>query len=129
MKRSTAGRAKSERLDTNALVSCHLSYWLESSLAADVANSARETPCWGPAGPSAARGSKGIAILDYSHTILTLRRELEALKRTIERLEKIQGNAIPKSRRGRKSMDAEERLAVSARLKKYWADRRRARSA
>ena len=40
MKRSTAGRAKSERLDTNALVSCHLSHWLESSLAADVANSA-----------------------------------------------------------------------------------------
>jgi hypothetical protein len=43
-------------------------------------------------------------------------------------VEKIQANAIPKSRRGRKSMGAEDRLAVSARLKKYWADRRRVRS-
>jgi hypothetical protein len=52
---------------------------------------------------------------------------IEKLKRMVGRLEQLDGNsetAAP-NRQGRKSMGAEERLEVSKRMKKYWANRRR----
>ena len=60
--------------------------------------------------------------------------EREKLERVITALEDLQrsgGGIIPdflriKSRRGRKSMGAEERQDVSERMKKYWASRRAA---
>jgi hypothetical protein len=57
--------------------------------------------------------------------------EKEKLERVIAAMEDLHrsGSAMPevlrvKSRRGRKSMGAEERQDVSERMKKYWAGRR-----
>lgn len=56
--------------------------------------------------------------------------EKETLVRAISALEALQqasGNdtvEVPRSRRGRKSMNPEERQEVSLRMKKYWATRR-----
>lgn len=77
--------------------------------------------------------------MDLNHTIRMLREEvakidaaianLEILDREIVSLEP--GNptraGLPTGkRRGRKSMGPEERAEVSARMKRYWAKRRRA---
>ena len=55
-----------------------------------------------------------------------LRDELSAIDTAIRRLERFRdkGSIGP---RGRKSMGAEERLDVSARMKKYWAGTRAVR--
>jgi len=68
--------------------------------------------------------------MDLYKAIQDLYAEKEKLERVIASLEELQRTAgsippIPKiSRRGRKSMGAEEREEVSERMKKYWAGRR-----
>jgi len=59
-----------------------------------------------------------------------LRRDKERLDGVIGSLEgrsavSVDGTVPARKRRGRKSMSPEERREVSARAKKYWADRRR----
>jgi hypothetical protein len=60
--------------------------------------------------------------------IKELSREKEQLDRVIASLEALQAatemRAVIRSRRGRKSMGAEERREVSARMKRYWAAKR-----
>jgi hypothetical protein len=67
--------------------------------------------------------------MDVDKLIRELNAEIEKIKATIVCLEKLHGssgNSATPSRRGRKSMSAEERLEVSKRMRKYWANRRRA---
>ena len=65
--------------------------------------------------------------MDVDKLIEQLNAEIERIKATIACLEKLRGSsgASVASRRGRKSMGAEERLQVAERMKKYWAGRRR----
>lgn len=51
----------------------------------------------------------------------------ETIDCVIASLRELKGNAVS-SRRGRKSMPPEERRMVSARMKAYWAARRRLRA-
>jgi hypothetical protein len=69
--------------------------------------------------------------MDVYKAIRELYEEKEKLDRVIASLEALQ-NAAPEpplpgsgSRRGRKSMDPQERRAVSERMKRYWARRRK----
>jgi len=68
--------------------------------------------------------------MDLSDAIQKLYAEKESLVRAISALEALQQDAkmgsaaVRRSRRGRKSMDSEERQEVSLRMKKYWASRR-----
>jgi len=65
--------------------------------------------------------------MNVDKLIAELNAEIEKLKRVVGCLEQLRGasgTATP-SRRGRKSMGAEERLQVAQRMKKYWAGRRR----
>jgi hypothetical protein len=55
-----------------------------------------------------------------------LKDRLQLVEEVLEALERSQ-KAAKKSRRGRKSMGAAEREVVSARLKSYWAGRRKQR--
>jgi hypothetical protein len=68
--------------------------------------------------------------MDVHKLITELNAELEALNRVIGCLEKLPGGnpgiMATGKHRGRKSMGAEERLEVAERMKKYWANRRRA---
>jgi hypothetical protein len=65
--------------------------------------------------------------MDIDKVIRELNAEIYKLKRVVGCLEELRGtsgtSATP-SRRGRKSMNAEERLEVSERMRKYWANRR-----
>jgi len=66
--------------------------------------------------------------MNVDKLIQELNAEVERLKRTIGCLEELKGSSVVAgrvSRRGRKSMGAEEREQVSARMKKYWAGRRK----
>jgi hypothetical protein len=66
--------------------------------------------------------------MDVDKLIEQLNAEIERIKATIACLEKLRGSSgasVTASRRGRKSMGAEERLQVAERMKKYWAGRRR----
>ena len=65
--------------------------------------------------------------MDLQAIINALRSDLEKLEGVIAALERLQGviNSAPKSRRGRESMGAEERKAVSERMKRPWAKRRK----
>jgi hypothetical protein len=71
--------------------------------------------------------------MDLYKAIQDLYAEKEKLERVIASLEDLQRSGgggippMPKSgkRRGRKSMSADEREEVSARMKKYWATRRK----
>jgi hypothetical protein len=69
------------------------------------------------------------SLMDIYAVIRELYAEKERLDRTIATLEELQdGAAVPArggKRRGRKSMNAEERREVSERMKKYWALRRK----
>jgi hypothetical protein len=68
--------------------------------------------------------------MDLSDAIQKLYAEKESLIRAIAALETLQRDAkigasvASRSRRGRKSMNPEERQEVSLRMKKYWASRR-----
>ncbi len=71
--------------------------------------------------------------MDLYKAIQDLYAEKEKLERVIASLEELQRTANPApslaaggKRRGRKSMNAKERLDVSARMKKYWETRRKA---
>ena len=66
---------------------------------------------------------------DLSETIRRLYIEKETLERAISALEALQASTTGMARgagskRGRKSMNSEERREVSLRMKKYWASRR-----
>ena len=70
--------------------------------------------------------------MDLYQALQDLYAEKEKLERAIASLEALrraggEGTPLPNpgKRRGRKSMDPEERAEVSARMKKYWANRRR----
>ena len=75
--------------------------------------------------------------MDLYKAIQDLYAEKEKLERVIASLEDLQraaGGGIPPvpkpgKRRGRKSMSAGERQEVSARMKKYWASRRKTKHA
>lgn len=70
--------------------------------------------------------------MDLHKIIEDLNNEKEALERTIALLQQLQTGTSSTSidlgaalkRRGRKSMDSKEREEVSARMKRYWAQRR-----
>ncbi|PWU04127.1 MAG: hypothetical protein C5B51_17460 [Terriglobia bacterium] len=69
--------------------------------------------------------------MDLAKTLGELYAQREQLERTIAILEELQTGAParrtplrPYRRRGRRFMPAEERQAVSERMKKYWAKRR-----
>lgn len=63
--------------------------------------------------------------MDYSALVQDLKSQLARVEESIARLEQLRDSVEPR-RRGRVSMDAAERLQVSARMKAYWAARRRA---
>jgi hypothetical protein len=71
--------------------------------------------------------------MDLYKAIQDLYAEKEKLERVIASLEELQraaGGSVPPvpssgRRRGRKSMNPDERQEVSARMKKYWAARRK----
>ena len=68
--------------------------------------------------------------MDLLKIILDLRQEKEKLDKIILSLEQLQGQSPTRARaasnrRGRRSMDAEGRLEVSRRMKKYWDNRRK----
>ena len=73
--------------------------------------------------------------MDLYKAIQDLYAEKDKLERVIASLEDLQraaGGSLPSApigerRRGRKSMGAEERRDVSARMKKYWEGRRQAK--
>jgi hypothetical protein len=69
-------------------------------------------------------------VVDFYRAVQALRTELRKIDQAIATLEGlIAGTAArPASRRGRKSMPAEERKIVSERMKKYWARRRAQRA-
>jgi|HigsolmetaAR201D_1030396.scaffolds.fasta_scaffold10201_4 hypothetical protein len=73
--------------------------------------------------------------MDLNKAIRELYEEKKRIEAAIASLESMleadSGREKPKSRsrRGRKSMSREERAAVSARMKKYWAARRAAANA
>ncbi|MCU1261918.1 MAG: hypothetical protein JWO80_4803 [Bryobacterales bacterium] len=72
--------------------------------------------------------------MDLIGIIRDLRDEREKLEQIIKSLEQLQivSTKLPvpgESRVGRRSMDAEARMEVSRRMKKYWASRRRDKSA
>ena len=70
--------------------------------------------------------------MDLDPAIRYLRAEVEKLNRAIAELEKLVSEPeFPidaPAKRGRKSMGTQERLEVSARMKRYWAKRRRGSS-
>jgi hypothetical protein len=73
---------------------------------------------------------KQISAMNLQNLIDQLRSERDTLNRVIREIEGLCGspqrpvlNDGPAKRRGRKSMGPDERLAVSARMKSYWAGR------
>ena len=68
--------------------------------------------------------------MDLRETIRALYAERERIQRTIAAIEVLRdsdGHMQSPRRRGRKSMGAAERREVSARMKRYWAKRRKRR--
>jgi len=63
--------------------------------------------------------------MDYVAALRELNLERERLTRLITVLEEVAAGLKP-TRRGRKSMSAEEREEVSRRMKRYWAKRKQA---
>ncbi len=70
--------------------------------------------------------------MDLHKAILELYEEREQIDAVIASLEeyiRVNVEGLQRSRRGRKSMSPTERLEVSARMRSYWAERRRNRGA
>jgi hypothetical protein len=63
--------------------------------------------------------------MDPSKYIQALEEEKKLIEAAIETFRALSATGVHRSRRGRKFMGAEERMEVSARMKKYWAARRR----
>ena len=65
--------------------------------------------------------------MDLTKTIRELREELDKVNEVIAALEQFEGTGTfsPPRHRGRKSMAAQERQVVSARMKQYWASQRK----
>ena len=65
--------------------------------------------------------------MDLNKAIRDLHEELEKLNQVIASLEEFErtGTLPTPKRRGRKSMNEDERRVVSDRMKTYWADRRK----
>jgi len=66
--------------------------------------------------------------MDLNATLLELRAQRDKLDAVIKQLEGLKngsGPVKPRSPRGRKSMGDSERREVSARMKRYWAKRRK----
>jgi len=61
--------------------------------------------------------------MDYDRTLAELRRELERVDAAIQALQEVRSNPASRSRRGRRSMGAQERSAVSERMRRYWQAR------
>jgi hypothetical protein len=62
--------------------------------------------------------------LDIDKLIRELRLELLRLEETISKLEATDSGSRERSKRGRKSVGPAERIQVSERMRRYWADRR-----
>jgi hypothetical protein len=65
--------------------------------------------------------------VNIRQTLEDLRKELARVEAAIASMEDMQrdgAGSAKRSKRGRKSMGADERVAVSVRMKKYWANRR-----
>ena len=77
--------------------------------------------------------AKAEAAVDVDALIENLRADVERIRRAIVCLEYLRdemlgvrtGPVRTRDRRGRKSMGVEERKEVSARMKRYWASRRK----
>jgi hypothetical protein len=69
--------------------------------------------------------------MDLFKIIEELRGEKERVDRAIASVEKLtpDGDIPVRNRRGRNSMSPEERLEISARVKRYWENRRKQRGA
>jgi hypothetical protein len=69
--------------------------------------------------------------MDLNKAIRELHEELRKLNEVIVSLEQFQntGTVPERPRRGRKSMDQEERKLVAERMRTYWASRRKKNSA
>jgi hypothetical protein len=69
--------------------------------------------------------------MDLNKAIRELHEELAKLNQVIASLEQFESTGTLPSppRRGRKSMNEQERKAVSERMKQYWAGRRKKKSA
>lgn len=65
--------------------------------------------------------------MDLIKAIRDLHEELDKLNQVISALEEFErtGTLPTPTRRGRKSMNLEERQVVSERMRKYWANRKR----
>ncbi len=61
--------------------------------------------------------------MDLKEILKQLYAERKRVDRIIQRLEALEESSG--SRRGRKSMSAEERRQVSERMRRYWAERRK----
>jgi hypothetical protein len=72
-----------------------------------------------------------LILMDLQETIRQLNIEKECVEQAIAILEDLLGQrtgvpaAVPKQRRGRKSMPPQERRQVSERMTRFWAKRRR----
>jgi hypothetical protein len=69
--------------------------------------------------------------MDLYRIIFELVQERNRIQKIIESLENASRGkqpAVPRKRRGRKTMDRAAREEVSARMKRYWANRRAAQS-
>ena len=70
--------------------------------------------------------------MDISSALQELYAERQKVERAIAALQELQATYVSHpdlssgNRRGRKSMNAKERIEVSQRMKKYWANRRKA---
>jgi hypothetical protein len=69
---------------------------------------------------------KHTVAMDLMKTLGQLYAERQRIGRIIATLEELDArkHPVPTKKRGRKSMDIEARLAVSERMKRYWASRR-----
>lgn len=71
--------------------------------------------------------------MNYEKIISELIAERDKLEGVIGTLQELQHTMRPQlpgqNRRGRRGMGAEERLEVSARMKRYWSERRRKKGA
>lgn len=63
--------------------------------------------------------------MDLRRLIQDLLARKAKIQKAIDELEKLVAAPKTKSRRGRRSMGAQEREEVSARMKKYWEAKRR----